>query len=69
VHGAIPPLPNAPSWRGTQKKLTDYFTFTIIIYTDNQTNQGKQINEHEIGGACSTDEGNETFIRKLSRKT
>jgi hypothetical protein len=26
--GAIPPLPNTPSWRGAQLKHRDNFTFT-----------------------------------------
>jgi hypothetical protein len=28
MSGAIPPLPNTPSWRGAQLKHTDNFTFT-----------------------------------------
>jgi len=32
MRGAIPPLPNKPSWRGAQlKKHRDNFTFTFII--------------------------------------
>jgi hypothetical protein len=27
--GAIPPLPNMPSWRGAQLKHRDNFTFTF----------------------------------------
>jgi hypothetical protein len=26
MHGAIPPLPNTPSWRGAQLKNSDNFT-------------------------------------------
>jgi hypothetical protein len=29
MSGAIPPLPNTPSWRGTQLKHRDKFTFTL----------------------------------------
>jgi hypothetical protein len=34
MHGAIPPLPNTPSWRGDQlkKKHRDNFTFFKIIF-------------------------------------
>jgi hypothetical protein len=28
MSGAIPPLPNTPSWRGAQLKHRDSFTFT-----------------------------------------
>jgi hypothetical protein len=30
VRGAIPPLPNTPSWCGAQLKHRDNFTFTFI---------------------------------------
>jgi hypothetical protein len=30
--GAISPLPNAPSWRGTQLKHRENFTFTLPLY-------------------------------------
>jgi hypothetical protein len=30
--GAIPPLPNTPSWRGAQLKHRDNFTFTFYFY-------------------------------------
>jgi hypothetical protein len=33
MRGAIPPLPNMPSWRGSQKKSTGItlpFTFTLL---------------------------------------
>jgi hypothetical protein len=29
MSGAIPPLPNRPSWRGVQLKHRDNFTFTF----------------------------------------
>jgi hypothetical protein len=29
MNGAIPPLPNTPSWRGAQLKHRDNFTFII----------------------------------------
>jgi hypothetical protein len=29
MSGAIPPLPNTPSWRGAQLKHRDNFTFTF----------------------------------------
>jgi hypothetical protein len=31
MSGAIPPLPNTPSWRGTQLKRRDSFTFLIVV--------------------------------------
>jgi len=32
VSGAIPPLPNTPSWRGAElKKHRDNFTFTSMV--------------------------------------
>jgi hypothetical protein len=31
MSGAIPPLPNKPSWRGAQLKHRDNFTFTFIV--------------------------------------
>jgi hypothetical protein len=31
MSGSIPLLPNTPSWRGTQLKHRDNFTFIIII--------------------------------------
>jgi hypothetical protein len=35
MRGAIPPLPNMPSWRGAQSKHRDKFTFTsIAIYEE-----------------------------------
>jgi hypothetical protein len=36
MHGAIPPLPNTPSWHGAQfKKHSDNFTFTLHSSDDN----------------------------------
>jgi hypothetical protein len=32
MRGAIPPLPNAPSWRGAQLKHRNNFTFTLVPY-------------------------------------
>jgi hypothetical protein len=32
MNGAIPPLPNTPSWRGAQLKHRDIFTFTFTFY-------------------------------------
>jgi hypothetical protein len=32
MRGAIPPLPNTPSWRGAQLKHRDNFTFTFYTY-------------------------------------
>jgi hypothetical protein len=29
MRGAIPPLPNTPSWRGAQFRYRDNFTFTF----------------------------------------
>jgi hypothetical protein len=31
MRGAIPPLPNTPSWRGVQLKHRDNFTFTFKV--------------------------------------
>jgi hypothetical protein len=31
MSGAIPPLPNKPSWRGAQLKHRDNFTFTFFF--------------------------------------
>jgi hypothetical protein len=31
VCGAIPPLPNTPSWRGAQLKHRDYFTSVVVV--------------------------------------
>jgi hypothetical protein len=31
MSGAIPPLPNMPSWRGAQLKHRDNFTFPFTI--------------------------------------
>jgi hypothetical protein len=31
MSGAIPPLPNTPSWRGAQLKHRDNFTFTFTL--------------------------------------
>jgi hypothetical protein len=31
MSGAIPPLPNTPSWRGAQLKHRDSFTFTLPL--------------------------------------
>jgi hypothetical protein len=31
MRGAIPPLPNTPSWRGAQLKHRDKLTFTFYI--------------------------------------
>jgi hypothetical protein len=33
MRGAIPPLPNTPSWRGAQLKHRDNFTFIINTTT------------------------------------
>jgi hypothetical protein len=32
MRGAIPPLPNTPSWRGAQLKQRDSFTFTSTCF-------------------------------------
>jgi hypothetical protein len=32
MRGAIPPLPNTPSWCGAQLKHRDNFTFTFALY-------------------------------------
>jgi hypothetical protein len=32
MNGAIPQLPNSPSWRGAQLKHRDNFTFTFTFY-------------------------------------
>jgi len=32
MRGAIPPLPNTPSWRGSQLKHRDKFTCTTFTY-------------------------------------
>jgi hypothetical protein len=34
MSGAIPALPNTPSWRGAQLKHRDDFTFTFTHYID-----------------------------------
>jgi hypothetical protein len=31
MRGTIPPLPSAPSWRGSQLKQRDNFTFTLPV--------------------------------------
>jgi hypothetical protein len=31
MSGAIPPLPNTPSWRGAQLKHRDLFTFYLLM--------------------------------------
>jgi hypothetical protein len=31
IRGAIPPLPNTPSWRGVQLKHREKFTFNLTI--------------------------------------
>jgi hypothetical protein len=36
MSGAIPPLPNTPSWHGAQLKDRDYFTFTFIYAYENK---------------------------------
>jgi len=36
MSGAIPPLPNTPSWRGDQLKHSDNFTF--YLYNNNNNN-------------------------------
>jgi len=33
MHGAIPLLPNTPSWRGAKLKHTDNFTFDLYAVT------------------------------------
>jgi hypothetical protein len=33
MSGAIPPLPNTPSWRCAQLKRRDNFTFTLLVIT------------------------------------
>jgi hypothetical protein len=33
MRGAIPPLPNTPSWHGAQLKHRGNFTFTLQTYT------------------------------------
>jgi hypothetical protein len=32
MSGAIPPLPNTPSWRGARLKHRDNFTFTLMYF-------------------------------------
>jgi hypothetical protein len=34
MSGAIPPLPDSPSWRGAQLKHSDNFTFTFTFTID-----------------------------------
>jgi hypothetical protein len=36
--GAIPPLPNTPSWRGAQLKHRDNFTFLLLHFNNNNNN-------------------------------
>jgi hypothetical protein len=31
MRGAIPQLPNTPSWRGAKMKYTDNFTFSLML--------------------------------------
>jgi len=38
MSGAIPPLPSTPSWRGSQLKHRDNFTFAFVLaYIHKQT--------------------------------
>jgi hypothetical protein len=47
MRGAFtPPLSNTPSWRGTQLKHKDNFTFTFKI-----------LHKEDVGGTCSTHGG------------
>jgi hypothetical protein len=40
IRGAIPPLPNTPSWRGAYLKHRDNFTFTRFIPIANTFKDG-----------------------------
>jgi hypothetical protein len=42
MHGAIPPLPNMPPWRGAQLKIKhrDYFTLTFMPTIIRVINEG-----------------------------
>jgi hypothetical protein len=41
MNGAIPPLPNTPSWRGAQLKHRDNFTFHFYLLTLNKVGNNK----------------------------
>jgi hypothetical protein len=47
--GAIPPLPNTPSWRGAHLKHRENFTFTFIKTSRSIRIHEKYIKEDTLG--------------------
>jgi hypothetical protein len=43
MHGAIPPLPNTPLWRGAHLKHRDNFTFTTSSSSSSDRSTVKEL--------------------------